>query len=644
MFGTDRRAVPLPDTYALACLAGERAGVTRLGDLTQFGCEGIPVFHAVRPRSRSLTVSQGKGLTPMAAKVSALLEAVEFHAAETLPAPATLAAAGARERAIWADGRHKLAINLDPSRYRGWLDGKDLLTGREAKLPWEILSLDFTREQSEVPVNSIGLATGNTRAEALCAGIAEVLEHDLTARFVALSPLAKLARQVDLGSIDEPPLRRVLRRIAAAGLTIRVWSLGQDIGVAAFRCVILARHQELETMWPMMGSGCHPLRSTAFLRAVLEAVQTRATVIAGARDDLVGEGYRDGELHGRDMLFDALAFGEGQLDWRRTPDKPLGSTEQALDFLLGRTQAISSTSVVAFDHLPPVPGLHLAHVFAPRLLAMHRQRHTCAVAPAEGAPIKLTTPARRRRPVLFAGPSIAMLDVPQSIEVRPPAVWGDLAALLDDPPPVVGLADGYFAVAPTVWHKEILSLLAVGVRVVGAASLGALRAAELDVFGMEGVGEIYRAYRDGTLVRDDAVMLLHAPERLRYAPITVPLVDAEHALHVCGLTGKPLRMLLRIVRTTAYDKRTWPDCLAEFERRTGTPAPVDLASLESVPSVKVRDAALLIARMLELAQEKAMPSPLPRPPLTTHYRELLAKRAPATCAALCGQDRGSTRA
>jgi len=623
------RAVALETTYALARQAGIRAGVTRLGDITQFGCPAIPVFHAIRPGSRSLSVSQGKGLCRLAAKTAALLEAAEFHAAEELPPPEALAPLSAfpDELTNWSDSRDPLAISIDPARPRGWLPGENLLTGRAAKLPWDLLSLDFTRVPSEYPATSVGLACGNTRSEALCSGIAELLEHDLQARFARRSPFDKRASQIDLTSIDEPQVLQALHSVAHAGLTLRIWSLGQEVGVAAFRCVLFPRREDVAASTPVLGSGCHPHRSVAILRAILEAVQSRATVVAGARDDLTSDEYRGGGERALAILFDAAAFGEGMLDWRRVPHHRHRSSEQVLDFLLGRTQALAATPVLAFEHEPPVGGLHLIHAMAPGLLDLDRTADPFVAPNVSVAPRERLMASR---PVLFAGPSIGVLEVPRTIEVRPPARCGDLAALLDDPPPAVGLVDGYFNLAPTVWHKEIIDLLAAGTRVVGGASLGAIRAAELVDYGMEGVGAIYHAYCKGELVRDDAVMLMHAPERLGYAAITLSLVDAEAALAASGLEGRALRMMQRILRTTPYDRRSWEHCLAEYGRRTGSTLPLNLEWLRSAPSVKRRDAALVVARLLDRA---AGPPPTAPPALTNHYLRLLATKAPATFSA-----------
>jgi hypothetical protein len=130
--------------------------------------------------------------------------------------------------------------------------------------------------------------------------------------------------------------------------------------------------------------------------------------------------------------------------------------------------------------------------------------------------------------VLFAGPSLygATADL-RGIVVRPPAKQGDVIEAVRDGASVIGLVDGYFGGAAAVWHKEILYALSSGVTVLGASSMGALRAAECFDFGMIPVGTIAAAYVSGALDDDAAVALIHAPPEFGSQPMTEPLVDAE---------------------------------------------------------------------------------------------------------------------
>jgi len=140
--------------------------------------------------------------------------------------------------------------------------------------------------------------------------------------------------------------------------------------------------------------------------------------------------------------------------------------------------------------------------------------------------------------VLFVGPSLAGVEYSRDgLEIRGPAANGDLTAAVLGGAEAIGLVDGVFGSVAAVWHKEILFALSEGVRVFGAASMGALRAAECARFGMEPVGVIAERYLDGSLDDDAAVALLHMPAELGWGPLTEPLVDVDATLAVLAGQG-----------------------------------------------------------------------------------------------------------
>lgn len=154
------------------------------------------------------------------------------------------------------------------------------------------------------------------------------------------------------------------------------------------------------------------------------------------------------------------------------------------------------------------------------------------------------TRAAGARVCLFVGPSIApddllaaCLAIRGEVTILPPIQQGDLLKLLSDVPDVVGIVDGFFFQAPSVLHKEILLMLERGARVLGAASLGALRAAELDAHGMEGVGAIYQLYKRGVLDGDHEVAVAHAEQQGDFRPLTEPLVNVRHNLRRAQAQG-----------------------------------------------------------------------------------------------------------
>ncbi len=90
--------------------------------------------------------------------------------------------------------------------------------------------------------------------------------------------------------------------------------------------------------------------------------------------------------------------------------------------------------------------------------------------------------------IVFLGPSLDQAAAEKILpaEYHPPAKRGDLLAAVQDGATIIGLIDGVFHQESAVAHREILTAIKKGVRVVGASSMGALRAAEMDTLGMVG--------------------------------------------------------------------------------------------------------------------------------------------------------------
>lgn len=209
--------------------------------------------------------------------------------------------------------------------------------------------------------------------------------------------------------------------------------------------------------------------------------------------------------------------------------------------------------------------------------------------------------------VVFLGPSCDHATAREILDAdyRPPAKRGDITRAADAGARIIGLIDGVFFQDCAVAHREILAALRAGVRVVGASSMGALRAAELDTLGMEGVGEIYRAYREGRLVADDEVALLFDPET--FIPLSEPLVNIRATLQralECGAIGADAaRVLLDAARELYFPERTYD---AVVEAAEGKADPKDLArfaafAAEHAVDQKREDALLALERIRDLA-------------------------------------------
>jgi hypothetical protein len=141
--------------------------------------------------------------------------------------------------------------------------------------------------------------------------------------------------------------------------------------------------------------------------------------------------------------------------------------------------------------------------------------------------------------LVFLGPTLSLADAKTIIRAKflPPAKQGDIYAWLGSWVRTIVLIDGVFHNQSPVWQRELLAAVDTGIQVIGAGSMGALRAAELDTFGMIGIGKIYQSFRDGVLTGDDEVALRHLDGEHGYRALSVPLVNIRHNLSRARASG-----------------------------------------------------------------------------------------------------------
>ncbi|MBG0566020.1 TfuA-like protein [Actinoplanes aureus] len=218
------------------------------------------------------------------------------------------------------------------------------------------------------------------------------------------------------------------------------------------------------------------------------------------------------------------------------------------------------------------------------------------------------------RMFVFLGPTLAAAEAARLLPARylPPIQRGDILRLLESRPDAIGIVDGYFDSVRSVWHKEILVALRRGVHVFGAASMGALRAAELAPFGMVGVGEVFRWYRDGIVDADDEVAVVHGPAESGFRRMSDALVDIRDACRAAREAGVISAELARtLVSRSAelhYPTRSLR-LLPGFAAEEGQDPAALRDFLDGYGSgLKERDARALLTHMAEVRDRR--PGPL----------------------------------
>jgi hypothetical protein len=210
--------------------------------------------------------------------------------------------------------------------------------------------------------------------------------------------------------------------------------------------------------------------------------------------------------------------------------------------------------------------------------------------------------------IIFVGPSLGTPNpaLAERIDFRGPAACGDIARAALEQPVAIGLLDGLLETSASVWHKEIIFALTKGIAVFGASSMGALRAAELAPFGMVGIGEVFRLFRNGVLEDDDEVVLQHGPAELGFVSLSEAMINiratAQSAAAAGVLTVADAVTLCRVAKGLYYKDRSWEGIVHLAKGAGVSPSALDnlIAWLPAnAIDVKRRDALALVETMLE---------------------------------------------
>ncbi len=348
-------------------------GVTRLANLTGLDRVGYPVVAAIRPITRNLSVSFGKGASVEQAKQSALMESAELHFSETPPrffaeaAFDQLVPGSAIDPLLLEPADPAIDVRAVPMQ---WVQGADVLQGRQVLLPWQTISMDFSwearRQERLVRFGATGLAASFDVAQAEAHALLEVIERDLHDCWNRSADEDKFDTLVALDQFTHPALASLQKMIADAGLSLLLWDMTGNSGVPCFLAEIMDFTPGAHTAYAQ-GAAAELSTTRAIGKAIGEALQVRLTYIAGSRDDLEWSDF--------DHRYDAMVENRRQLADPRLARRKLRfaqdidvSPEQRRDTIVRKTSEAGAEHLV-FVRLTPedhplavvraiVPGFH----------------------------------------------------------------------------------------------------------------------------------------------------------------------------------------------------------------------------------------------------------------------------------------------
>ena len=395
----NHRVVPPRETCRRARLVMDHIGVTRLADVTGLDRVGIPVFAAVRPIAddSSISVQNGKGPTRMQARAGALMESIEHYCCERPPhEPEAASYATLRRKANAVDPQ---SLILDPKvAYREtlpltWLRGTDLNSGEQVWVP--ACAVLKPRRHDRGPRvfrgSTNGLASGNTIEEAVCHGLAEVIERDawtlaivrgmLRPRIRLLATAVSAGRALAPSDIQEAnpdghlfPMidpatlpvvaLRLTRQFVSAGIRVVIRDITSDIEVPTFVAAGWETHG-LGRIHFHCGLGAHPDARVAVTRALTELAQSRLTVFQGVREDIDRIARRDGDA---DRPSQSLWLANGpQQPFDAVPTFRRHDILEDIRHMSQQVQRVGLHQVIAVDLTRPDVGVPVVKVIVPGL-------------------------------------------------------------------------------------------------------------------------------------------------------------------------------------------------------------------------------------------------------------------------------------
>ena len=179
------------------------------------------------------------------------------------------------------------------------------------------------------------------------------------------------------------------------------------------------------------------------------------------------------------------------------------------------------------------------------------------------------------KPIIFIGPSLAIEKAERifNADYRPPAKKGDFLRLMssiNDDHAIVGLVDGLFLQDYPPTPIEVFQLVVKkNMLVLGGASLGALRAVELEKYGMIGIGKIFELYKKNTIAADDEVAVTFTLENQQLQ--SEAMIDIRYNLFLAlrkGVIDKNTkRAAVKVAKSIYFPDRNYEVIINETKRR-----------------------------------------------------------------------------
>ncbi len=286
------RSNNVDETLKLIKANYKKFGITRIANVTGLDHIGIPIYSAIRPNSKTVVSSAGKGLSEKQSLISAVMEAIETEVAENMGDKFI-------KFCTWEElnKNQRIPIDLLPIKNTSilkkdtclsWTLCDSYISSKRIFLPTSLVSMSGNNcyEQFRVTLmGSNGLASGLNFNDAFLSGLYELIERDSIKCWEYGIKNRKLMNALlREETIPYKTTQTLIDKINTSGLSVYISDFTTDINIPVFKCFVGGDIDDAVSFCE--GFGCHHNPEIALNRAITEAVQARVIIIAGSRDDI----------------------------------------------------------------------------------------------------------------------------------------------------------------------------------------------------------------------------------------------------------------------------------------------------------------------------------------------------------------------
>lgn len=257
---------------------------------------------------------------------------------------------------VYVDDKQKYS-SIIKSIPMHWVSGFSLTSNCEIPYPLNWNNLYQT---------SNGLAAGNTREEAICQGICEVVErHNIGA--ITMPEIEVRTELINNDSISNELVEQFIKYLNGNGIEVYLFNVVYDVDIPTIMACCVDPNPPTENLEIGCGYGTHPDPIKAIIRAITEYIQFREGMLVPGASDISFNTKKGNWQYKFELDYQALINTAPRVDCSSLPDI---SNVDIRDEILAIVDILkqSGYEVIVIDKTHPDLMIPVVRIFVPGML------------------------------------------------------------------------------------------------------------------------------------------------------------------------------------------------------------------------------------------------------------------------------------